>query len=780
MLSCLYSLKARLPKGLACLLLSLMVLAPRPTFAAPPDVATYHNDNARTGLNAKEGALKPSNVNANGFGALFVQPVDGQVYAQPLYLFGVTMADKLVHNVVYVATAHNSVYAFDADSNVGANANPLWQVNFGPSVPNDEVGSDDIYPEIGIIGTPVIDRASGTLYVVSKVRGTDKSGNATYTHQLHALDIGSGAEKLGGPVVIKGSVKGTGDGNDGAGKVPFNSKIQNNRSALLLVGGQVVIVWASHGDQGPYHGWVTSYDATTLKQKYIFNISPNGVTNGYPLAAGGIWMGGAGPAADTAGNVFFVTGNGHFDLTGSNKPAYGDSIMRLDAVAGGGFKIGDYFTPANQQGLNNADADLGSGGILLLPNAVGSYTHPQLAVAVGKDGVVRLIDRKLMGRFDPYYDTNVQDYWGVGGVWGMPAYFNNTIYVGGAGDYLKALYINNGHIDFQSSQSPNYYGYPGPTPSVSANGTKNGIVWAIDSSPYSSGGSSILHAYDATNLATELYNTAQAGARDDLGGATKFTVPTIVNGKVYVASRTQLTVLGTGSFTPAPTISPVDGVYASPLAVTITDTDAKAVIYYTIDGTNPVPGAANTTKYTKAFSLTNPSTVKAIAVAPKKRASGTTTGNFMVGAAYGTGDGLTGSYYNDPQQDNHFQGTPTVQIDPVINWNWNGGSPATGIGGNLWSAEWTGKIQALGTTTYTFGVNIDDGARVWINGQLVIDSWVYQAPTWHYGTIDLEAGKQYDIKIDFFQGYGGSTLQFYWGAKGLPWQVVPKSQLYSK
>ncbi len=762
-----------------CSLVLTLTLFAGAAKAAPPDVATYHNDNSRTGLNSKESVLKPSNVNVNSFGALFTQQVDGQVYAQPLYLYKVTMADTKVHNVVYVATAHNSVYAFDADSSAGANANPLWKVNFGASVPNGELGSDDINPEIGIIGAPVIDRAGGVLYVVSKVRGQDSSGNPTYTQQLHALDITSGAEKLGGPVTVEATAPGVGDGNDGAGSVPFNAKIQHQRSALLLAGGQVIIVWASHGDNGPYHGWVMAYDAHTLKQTYVFNTSPNAVTNGYPLAAAGIWMGGAGPAADSANSIFMVTGNGLYDLIGSQKPSYGDSILRFDSK--GGYHIGDYFTPTNQQDLDNADADLGSGGILLLPNSVGSYNHPHIAVSIGKDGILRLTDRDKLGRFDPFYNNDVQEFGGIGGVWGMPAYFNGSIYTGGSGDYLKAFSVGNGHIYRLTSQSPTGYGYPGPTPSVSANGTTNSIVWAIDTSSYSSGGNSVLHAYDATNLSSELYNSNQAGARDAMGGATKFTVPTVVNGKVYVGSRNQLTVFGNATFTPSPTVSPVDGVYPSPLAVKITDTASNAVIYFTTDGSDPIPGKANTYKYSAPLSRTKPTTIKAIAVAPQKRSSGTVIGNFMVGAAYGTGTGLTGHYYNDPDGNTHLQGTPTtVQVDPTINFDWNGASPAAGIGGNSWSAEWTGKIQALGTTAYTFGVNGDDGVRLWVNGKLLVDGWVYQAPTWYYGTIDLVAGKKYDIKIDFFQGGGGSVAQLYWGATGLPWQPVPKSQLYSK
>ena len=497
-------------------------------------VTTQHNDNYRTGQNMSETVLTPANVNKTQFGKLFTQAVDGYVYAQPLYVPGVNIAGKGTHNVVYVATEHDSVYALDADSNAGANASPLWQKSFiNPGggvnvVTSSDVSCNDLVPEIGITGTPAIDLTSGTIYLVAK---TKESGN--FVQRLHALDITSGAEKFGGPIVIQAQFPGTADGGK---KVVFDPFREAQRAGLLVQNGIVYIGWASHCDIGPYHGWVMAYDAQTLQQKGVWNATPNG-------GLGGFWQAGAGIAADSNNLLYIASGNGTFDKNIKGKD-YGDSIVKLGFNVSAKLVAKDYFTPHDEAFLEQTDTDLGSGGVLLVPDRVGQ-TNPYLLVQVGKEGTVYVTRRNRMGKFNPNDDSQIlQNLPGaVGGMWGMPAFWNNNVYFGGVGDNLKTFSMNpaNGLLsNTPVSNTSTFFNYPGTTPSISANGTSNGIVWAIqtDHNP------AVLHAYDATNLGTELYNTAQNGARDNPGNAVKFTVPTVANGKVYVPAQKQLSVYG--------------------------------------------------------------------------------------------------------------------------------------------------------------------------------------------------------------------------------------------
>ena len=501
-------------------------------------VTTQHNDNSRTGQNIGETILTSSNVNVNNFGKLFTQRVDGQVYAQPLYLPNVIIPGKGTHNVVYAVTEHDSVYAFDADSNTGGNASPLWQASFiDPThgitpVSNGDVGCSDMAPEIGITGTPVIDSATGTLYVVAK---TKESGR--FAQRLHALDVATGAEKFGGPVLIKAKARGTGDGSIN-GFIFFNPLREGQRPGLLLQNGSVYIGWASHCDIGPYHGWIISYDAATLAQTGVWNATPNG-------GLGGFWASGAGLAGDASFNTYVVTGNGTFDVNARGLD-YGDSIIKLPLPNSGRFKVTDFFTPFDQQMLNDADLDLGSGGILLLPDQSGPHQH--LLVQAGKEGTIYLIDRDNMGHYNPNNNNQIVQSLdtAIGGMWAMPAWWNNNVYFGGNGDYLK-LYTfdtNTGLLSTTpASQSGTFFGYPGTTPSISANGTSNAIAWALETDAFNTG-SAILHAYDATDLSNEIYNTTLNASRDDPGIAVKFTVPTIANGKVYVPAVKKLSVYG--------------------------------------------------------------------------------------------------------------------------------------------------------------------------------------------------------------------------------------------
>ena len=503
---------------------------------AQVSVTTFHNDNARDGQNLNETILAPGNVNATQFGQLFVQPVDGYPYTQPLYVPNVSIAGGR-HNVIYLATEHDSVYAFDADSNTGAGASPLWKVSLiNPpagitTLNNVDVSCTDIDSEVGITGTPVIDLASNTLYVVANTKE-----NGAYFQRLHALDLGTGAEKFGGPVAIRAVVTGSGDASSG-GQIAFDPLMNNQRPGLMLVNGLVYISWASHCDNSPYHGWLMAYDAQTLQQLAVWNSTPNG-------SDGGIWQSGAAPAADSSGNVFLSTGNGTFDLNAGG-PDAGDSMVKFGPVIGGAIPVLDYFTPYNQAVLSSTDTDLGSGGVVLFPDQPPGSQHQHLIVGMGKQGSVYLVDRDAMGHFNSSGDTQIIEWMPglLGGLWGTPAFWNNTLYIGATNDSLEAFSFNANGSGMLSvapvSATPEAFGYPGPTPSISANGTSNGIVWAMEAG---ADFTAILHAYDATNLANELYNTSQTGQKP--GGPVKFAPPTIANGKVYVETASQLAVYG--------------------------------------------------------------------------------------------------------------------------------------------------------------------------------------------------------------------------------------------
>ncbi len=530
---------------------------------APVTVAgifTFRGDAGRTGLNASEGTLTPANVNSTSFGKLFSDAVDGQIYAEPLYVAKVNIAGG-THNVVYVATEHASVYAFDAD----AAGPPLWHVNFTnaaagiTTVPSCLVqpAVKHIVPEVGVTSTPVIDSTSNTIYVVAE---TLEAGQPTF--KLHALDITSGAEKSGSPVVIQGSVPGTSPfASDGSGHVVFgagaNSFPAIQRGALALANGTVYVTFGSHQDQNPYHGWVFAYDAASLTQTAAFNTTPNATGDPNKAGKGAIWNT-SGVAADASGNLFAVSGNGTFDAnTGGTD--FGDSLVKLSSS----LALSDWFSPSNEATLQALDKDLGSGGVLVVPDQSSGPTH--LAIFGNKLGTVYVVNRDNLGHFNASGDTQiVQELPGVLAAAGQssaapigpfapPAYFNGNVYFGGAQDKLKAFSLSGGLL-IPASHSAATFGYPGAMVMVSANGTSNGILWALEdtnglshpascsSSP--AAGPAILHAFDPANLAHELYNSNQAGSRDRPGGAIRFAMPTIANGKVYVGTQNQLTVFG--------------------------------------------------------------------------------------------------------------------------------------------------------------------------------------------------------------------------------------------
>ena len=496
------------------------------------NVLTYQYGTFRAGANPNESVLTKANVTLNQFGKLFSYTVDGYIYGQPLYLSNVTIPLKGIHDVVYVATERNSVYAFDADTNAGDNSVPLWHVSFlNPdagvtTVPYEDITCGQIVPELGITSTPVIDPQTGTLYVVAMTK--EGFGPATaYVHRLHALDVATGAEKTGSPVVIEASVPGTGEGGT---TVVFRAKDYKQRAGLLLWNGIVYTAWASHCDIGQYHGWLIAYDAKTLTRTTVYNNTPNG-------GQASFWNGGAAPAVDDAGNLYVVGGNGTFD-GGAGGPDVGESYLKLSTS--GGLALADYFTPFNYDLLNQGDLDVGSAGVALLPDEAGSSQHPHLMVGAGKEGRIYLLDRDNLGRIQAGSDSQiVQSISGaIGPVFGNPAYFNKTIYFCGSSDNLKAFPVSGGRMaENPSSQSAAKFGFPGCVPTISANGAAGGIVWILESS-------GMLHAYDASNLANELFNSNQNKARDALGATVKFSVPTVVNGKVYVGTQSSLAVYG--------------------------------------------------------------------------------------------------------------------------------------------------------------------------------------------------------------------------------------------
>jgi hypothetical protein len=556
-----------------------------------PGVFAYHNDLSRDGANTQEYALTTSTVTPANFGKLFSCPVDGAVYTQPLWVPGLSIGGA-THNVIFVATQHDTIFAFDADAGTCVtywHQNLLDALHGGTAGENPVIWNDmgycsgDIYPEVGVTGTPVIDPATNTIYLdsaseVGTTGGACSFNPGTFYHRLHALDLTTGNERFNAPVTIAAQISGNGDGSSG-GIVSFNPQLHHNRSALALSNGIVYVAFAAHEDFTPYHGWLIGYNASNVQQQMsVFNTTPNGVGG----ADGGIWAGGGAPAVDSVGDVYVSTGNGVFDEDSSMslENDYGDSVLRLTPASGltpngANLQLNGWFTPSDESTLEANDGDLGSGAPVLLPDQpVGT---PHVLVELGKEGVVYLIDRDDMGQFQSSGDSQiVQSFVATSGFWGTPAFWHNGLYLAGIGDYLKIFSFDptaglfpcspQPCIPFSASHSSLVYGYPGASPSISSNPqATNGIVWAIDASlyGYSSGnaaggvscfvlpvpaactGPAILHAYDATNLANELWNTTMAvNNRDQAGNAVKFVPPTIANGKVYLSTRTEIDVYG--------------------------------------------------------------------------------------------------------------------------------------------------------------------------------------------------------------------------------------------
>jgi hypothetical protein len=501
----------------------------------PTDVLTYHYNVYRQGVTVQETTLTPSNVNSTAFGKVGFLTVDAHVDAQPLYV-NEQFINGSLNNTVYVVTENDSVYAFSANT-----GRQFWMVSVLRSgeTPSDDHGCSQISPTIGITDTPVIDKmagAHGAIYFVAMTK--DSSGN--YHQRLHALDLATGAELFGGPTEIAATYPGTGDGSQN-GMVIFNPGQFAPRAGILEFGTTLYFAFTSHCDARPYTGWVMAYNARTLAQSSVIDVTPNG-------NEGAIWMTGDGLAADESGNIYFLDGNGTFDTTlnSSGFPImgdYGNAFMKL-TNASGTLQVSDYFNMYNTVQESDADEDLGSGGVLVLPDLTdnnGVVHH--LAVGAGKDTNIYVVNRDNMGKWNPNNNNQIyQELQGAlpGGEWAMPAYFNNTVYYGDVGDNLKAYAISNAMLSTTpTSQTTTSFEYPGTTPSVSANQSSNGIVWAVEnSSP------AVLHAYNASNLAQELYNSNQAGSRDQFGPGNKFITPIVANGKVFVGTQTGVAVFG--------------------------------------------------------------------------------------------------------------------------------------------------------------------------------------------------------------------------------------------
>lgn len=501
----------------------------------PVNVVTFHNDFSRTGQNLSESILTPGNVNVTTFGKVGFFSVDGQVYAQPLYVSNVAIPNQGTHDVLYVATENDTVYAFDAIT--GAE---LWQVSvLGPGeTASDNRGCGNLSPEIGVTATPTIDRnrgANGAIYIVAM----SKDGSGNYYQRVHALDITTGAELFGGPTTIQASYPGTGDNSSG-GNVMFDPGYYMDRPGLLLVNGQVYTAWGSHCDFRPYTGWIMAFDEQTLAMTSVLNITPNG-------SEGGIWQSGGGLAADATGNIYAIGGNGTFETTLNangfpSQQDFGNAFLKLSSS--GELTVTDYFTPFDTIEESDDDVDFGSGGAMLLPDLTdtnGNVWH--LTLGSGKDGNLYVLNRDSMGKFNPVNDTIYEEIDGVfqyPGNFSVPAYFNNAVYFGAAGNPMMAFGVTGAEIATPPlSEAINSLAWPGATPSISANGTAAGIVWTIEYN----GTNAVLHAYDATNLSNELYNSNQApGGRDQFGPGVKFVTPSIANGRVFVAANSGVAV----------------------------------------------------------------------------------------------------------------------------------------------------------------------------------------------------------------------------------------------
>jgi len=782
----------RMVAGLALIALASGLLSVAPV-SAQTSVVTQHNDAARTGANLNESTLTTTNVNTSQFGKLFERTVDDEIYAQPLYVPGVNVPGVGTRNVVYVATNNDSVYAFDADNSTATA--PFWRVNYtNPGagitpINRTDVGQAcgtyrDFANNIGIGGTPAIDLASQTMYFVTRTKE-----NGTFVQRLHAIDIRDGSERAGSPKLIQASVAGTGDGSDANGNIAFNARTQNQRAGLLIDQGVLYIAWASYCDQGPYHGWILGYDVTSLQQVMVHNTSPDG-------GLGGIWQSGGGLTADTSGNLYALTGNGSF--TGHTGGAsFGNSFIKISPAG----TLLDWFTPYNWSFLNATDEDLGVQNALLIPDS-------NLVIGGGKEGVMYVLDRRNMGHYRSTDNGQIVQSFQAsssGRMNGAPVYWNGptygpAIYVWPAGDPLKVFRLVNGSFVIPASaQSPVLApgGMPGGMLSLSANSgtTGTGILWAT----LSQGGDAnhtprpgVLRAYDADNVTRELWNSQQNATRDALGLFSKFSPPTIADGKVFVATlSSKLVAYGllppSAGNTPPVVQAGVDQTITLPAGVTLSGSA-------TDDGNPAPPGQITTTwslasgpaavvfgsssalQTTVSFNVPGVYTIRLTAF------DGEATTNddvrVTVNASEGSGTGLLAQYFNDAGSGVFFTALALTRTDATIDVDWGAGAPDPLVQADNFSVRWSGHVMAPVTGTYTFTTTSSDGVRLYVNGQWVIDNWTDHAAATDTGTVSLVAGQKYDIRLDYYERADAAHATLSWTPPGQTRQIVPQWALY--
>ena len=811
-----------------------------------------------TGVNPNETVLTPANVLSTAKGGTFAKQftvaVDGQVLAEPLYLAGLTLTatpggsqnvasavptnqQNTVHNVVFVATENDSVYAIDANT-----GQMLWQDAFIngttiTTVPSGDVNSGDISPEIGITGTPAVDPTTNFLYVVVETKESESSQSASQTTTPHYLAILEKIDIQNGTntdVVIADTtdasgaytynsgpfVYGTGDGSitvGGRSVVYFNALRQMFRPGILLYDGQVILGSASHGDNGPYHGWMLTYNESTLALTGALNTTPNG-------GLGGIWQGDGAIVVDPQGNFYFETGNGSFNQNASNFSAsdtsqgdelpldadYGDSFVKVafdssttqsdQGPNGWGLTVLDYFTPQDQAQLNGGDVDLGSGGPIVLPASVGSAEHPNLLLGGGKEGEIYLLDRDHMGGFSTTDAGVVQEQVGaVAGILSVPAYYDGDIYYvsGYNGTYQGISEYSISNATFSTtpvSQSPDVFANLDGSPIISSDGSVNGIVWALDR------GTGQLRAYNANNLSDEIYTSAQAAnGADSLSNVMKYSSPMVANGKVFVGTG------GTGgqsgalvmfSLPTQPTTDPTapeNLTATSPAATDVslswTDVDFTAAAYdieRSTDGVNFTQigqAAADSTSYEDTTAQPITSYYYRVRATNSFGDSGYTNVATVttVGAqTVGTGDGLLGQYYSGINV-NFATATPVfTRVDPNIDFNWSGTGPGGGLGTTGYSVQWTGEIQAQYSEAYTFYTTSSDGIRVILNGQTIINDFNDHGSTVDESVpISFTAGESATITVQYYEDADAARAVLEWSSASTPEEVIPQTQLFS-
>lgn len=600
----------------------------------PVPVLTWRYDLTHAGQNTQETALTPANVNTQSFGKLFSLPVDSTVYAQPLYVPALKMSDGLVHNVIFVATENDSIYAFDADSNGGANAKPIWQVSLltaaygaasgATAVPWADTGSPDVAPTVGITGTPTINPATNTMYVVANTKE-----NGAYFSRLHAINIITGAEKANSPANITATIAGTGNGSSG-GQLAFSALWENQRTALNYYNGYVYFGYGAHGDNGPWHGWLFAYNATTLAQTAVLCLTPNG-------SGGGLWASGAGMPIDTTtpgGRMFLVSGNGTYTayppFTASTE--LGESVVNF-SIANGALTPTDAFTAFNYQILNDHDWDLGSGGLLMVNE---SGPNPHILIQAGKEGRIVVLDADNLGGFVSGATSNTNALQDIStvipqgiGLWSTPAYWNGQVYLWAENNVPMMFKINDGVMDTTpDSKSTITSAFPDPSFSISSNGTQSGIAWAVRSDQFNTNGPAVLYAWNADDLTSTIYESDTNSARDAAGPANKFSIPVVTDGKVYVAAHGEVDVYGLfngEAGAAAPVLTPNGGTFSTSQSVQMSSSTPSATIFYTTDGSTPSP---TSTQYTAPITVSTDTTVKAIASAPGYIQSGVTSATF--------------------------------------------------------------------------------------------------------------------------------------------------------